>query len=241
MALFLASHWFLVPRYEDLLLILLCMAIYDAYWVGVVFSYKCGVADNWQLHFCCMCVLATLTAAEWYNVSLYWVEVLNNLVTNDVSFFLWSDSLMGDFYTCVSRTHSGARCFLIHKYHCSQAIPAFATKACALASKWHLLKISEGMRYAVTATYGNWERKIQKKFRTFEKKESKTKEQFYNNDFRKVIFSNAIPYALHDLPTSKCKRHHNRPYQQNGIKFAQVNNSDLLRALKNLTKTRLNL
>ena len=64
-------------------------------------------------------------------------------------------------------------------------------------------------------------------------------EQFYNNDFRKVVVYNSIPYALHNLHTSKCKSltvvdltmlaYEN---WQNAIKFAGANSSDLLLALK---------
>ena len=106
-------------------------------------------------------------------------------------------------------------------------------------------------------------------------KNSKTKEQFYNNDFRKVVVYielpplrfvastetrfkrggnfygcfvyHSIPGVLHDLPTSKCKSSHTidltmLAYEnhENSIKFAQANNSDLLRALKNLMETWLN-
>ena len=43
-------------------------------------------------------------------------------------------------------------------------------------------------------------------------KKSKGEEQFYNDDFRKVIIYNSIPDALRDLHVYKCKRPHNRPY-----------------------------
>ena len=44
------------------------------------------------------------------------------------------------------------------------------------------------------------------------KKKSNPKEQFYNNDFMKVVIDNSILDAQRDLHTSKCKRPHNRPY-----------------------------
>ena len=66
-------------------------------------------------------------------------------------------------------------------------------------------------RYAMTATYGNRKRSIQKKIFCLSEKKSSTKELFYN-DFRKVIIYNSIPDALHDLHASKYKRPHNRPY-----------------------------
>ena len=46
----------------------------------------------------------------------------------------------------------------------------------------------------------------------FPEQKSKTKEQFNNNKFRKVVVSNSIPHELIDLQTFKCKRSHNRPY-----------------------------
>ena len=66
--------------------------------------------------------------------------------------------------------------------------------------------------YAVTATHGNRERSRQKKIFVFWKKTSKTKEKFYNNDFRKIVIYNSIPDALRDLHASECKRPHNRTY-----------------------------
>ena len=44
------------------------------------------------------------------------------------------------------------------------------------------------------------------------KKKNKTKELFYNNNFRKFIIYNSTPDALHDLHTSECKRPYNRTY-----------------------------
>ena len=76
------------------------------------------------------------------------------------------------------------------------------------------------------------------------RKKSKGEEQFYIDDFRKVIIYNSIPDALRDLHAYKCKDltidlmmlvYGNR---QNAIKFTQANNSDLLRALKYLMETR---
>ena len=75
-----------------------------------------------------------------------------------------------------------------------------------------------------------------KDFLSFKKK-SKTKNQFYNNHFRKVVIFNSIPDALHDLHTSKYKKlaidltmvaYGNRP---------NANKSDLLRTLKHLMET----
>ena len=57
-------------------------------------------------------------------------------------------------------------------------------------------------RYAMTATYENWERRIQKMLSVLQITKSKAKE----------LICNSIPEALRDLHTSKCKIPHNRPY-----------------------------
>ena len=58
------------------------------------------------------------------------------------------------FNTCVSRPHNSARWLTMYGHQCSQAIPAFAIKACVLATKSHMLNFCEVC--AVTVTYGNW-------------------------------------------------------------------------------------
>ena len=60
-------------------------------------------------------------------------------------------------------------------------------------------------RYAVTATYRNRERKMQKRFAAFWKKRAR-QTQFHKNNFRKVVVYNLIPDALRDLHTSKYKK-----------------------------------
>ena len=57
-------------------------------------------------------------------------------------------------------------------------------------------------RYAVTATYGNRERRIQERISDLRRKKSKAKEQFCKS----------IPIVLRDLHTSKYRRPRNRPY-----------------------------
>ena len=47
------------------------------------------------------------------------------------------------FHTCVSRTRNSAQCFSIYRYQCSQAITAFATKACEHPTKAHILNFCE--------------------------------------------------------------------------------------------------
>ena len=49
------------------------------------------------------------------------------------------------FHTCVSRTHNNARCLKMYGHQRSQAITAFATKACELATKSHVLNFCEGL------------------------------------------------------------------------------------------------
>ena len=56
-----------------------------------------------------------------------------------------SASLKAGFYTCVSRTHNGAQCLSIDGHQWSQAISAFAVKACVLATKSNMLNFCEGM------------------------------------------------------------------------------------------------
>ena len=81
-----------------------------------------------------------------------------------------------------------------------------------------------------------------KDFLTFEK-ESKGKEQFYNDHFRKVVIYNSIPDArftrfsyiplnANDLTIDLTMLVYGN--QQNAIKFTRENNSDLFRGLKYL-------
>ena len=54
-------------------------------------------------------------------------------------------------------------------------------------------------------------------------KKTKTKELFYDNDFRKVFVYNSTPDALHDLDTSERKRPRNRTYDGCLWKPAKLN------------------
>ena len=75
---------------------------------------------------------------------------------------------MTGFHTCVSRTHNNARYLKMYGHQCSQAITAFATKACLRArNKVAHVELLRGLarpvpRYAVTLTYRNQQRKKQK-------------------------------------------------------------------------------
>ena len=97
----------------------------------------------------------------------------------------------------------------MYGHHCSQAISAFAIKACVLTTKSHALNFFEAC--AAVCCYCNlWKPRTQvtKRFSGFRKK-SKAQNKKYNNGFRKVVMSNAIPDALRDLHTSKYK--YNKP------------------------------
>ena len=63
-------------------------------------------------------------------------------------------------------------------------------------------------RCAVTSTYENQKRRRRKKNWFSGKKKSKTTKQFFK-EFRKAVIYNSIPDAL---PTSECKRPHNKTY-----------------------------
>ena len=88
-------------------------------------------------------------------------------------------------------------------------------RACNNVEHVELLRGMRGMtlepRYTVSATYRNRECRIQKYFLPSRKK-SKTKEQFCNNHFRKVVIYSLIQDALRDSHTSECKRPYNRTY-----------------------------
>ena len=68
-------------------------------------------------------------------------------------------------------------------------------------------------------------------------KKSKTKEEFYNSDFRKVVVFNSIPDALRDLHTSKCKRSHNKPNDSCLWKPAECNDVHTSKQLRFVAST----
>ena len=103
----------------------------------------------------------------------------------------------------------------MYEHHCSQAITAFATKACDLATKSHMLNFCEGLRGLCRDVLWQWyietnNAKNNKDFLSSEKK-SKAKTKNNNDDFRKVVISDWIPDALRDLHASKYKRPRNKP------------------------------
>ena len=117
---------------------------------------------------------------------------------------------MAGFYTCVSRKRNSAWCLSIYGQQCSQAITAFATKACALATKSHMLNFWERMRGLRcdmpwlwpmgTANAGN------KMIFLFSEQKARPEKKKYSSDFEKVVISNLIPDVLRDLHSSKYRR-----------------------------------
>ena len=102
-------------------------------------------------------------------------------------------------------------------------------------------------RYAMTVIYRNQQRKKQKKFSVFWKKKSKAKIKKIATTFGKSLFliQYRMRYAIYTPPNTKdlainqtMVAYGNR---QNATAFARANNSDLLRSLKYLMETRLNI
>ena len=148
------------------------------------------------------------------------------------------------FHTCVCRTHNVSRCLSMYGQHCSQAISAFAIKACELATKSHMLNFCEAC-VAICCDCDLWSPIIQdtKRFSVLRKKRAKLKTK--NTTFEKSLFSTQyqMRYAIYIPPDTKdlainltMVAYENR---QNAITFARGNNSALLRALKHLMETRL--
>ena len=79
---------------------------------------------------------------------------------------------------------------------------------------------------------------LEKIFFVLQKKRSKTKKQFYNNDFLKVVIYNTIPGALRDLHTSECKRPHNKTYDGCLCKPAERNKAHTSKQLRLAASTK---
>ena len=126
------------------------------------------------------------------------------------------------FHACVSSTYNSTRCLSMSGHQCSQAISVFATKACVLATKSHMLNFCKA--YAtICCDCDLWEpiRRTQKDFLSFEQK----------------IF-NSIPNALRDLHTSKYKRPHNKPDKGCIWKPAKRNNVRMSKQLRFVASTK---
>ena len=110
------------------------------------------------------------------------------------------------FHTCVSKTLNSARCLSMFGHQCSQAIPAFTTKACVLAHV-ELLRGDARLvpRCAGTATYGNRERSIQKRFSVLRQKRARPRKYLITMSFRKsiLITQHRTLYVIYIPPDEK--------------------------------------
>ena len=140
------------------------------------------------------------------------------------------------FHTCVS----------MYGHQCSQAITAFATKACEVATKLHFC---EGLRSLCRDMLWLWsiETSNARNKEDFcpPKTKSKAKNKEITTTFGKSLFliKYRKRYTIYMPPNTKDLAI-NQPMiaygnRQNATAFAWANNSDLLRSLKHLMKTRL--
>ena len=85
--------------------------------------------------------------------------------------------------------------------------PSLCNKTCVFASKSHMLSFCEACA-AMRCGCNLCKPRTQYTKNIFwpPEERSKTEEQFYNDDFRKVVIYNSISDALRDLHTSECKR-----------------------------------
>ena len=154
------------------------------------------------------------------------------------------------FHASVSRTHNGARCLTMYKHQWSQSIPAFAIKACELATKSHMLNFCERLRGLCGDMLWLWSietnnARNRKDFLSSEKKSKAKNKKKITTAFGKLLFliKYRLRYAIYmssntkDLVINKTiVAYGNR---QNAKAFARVNNSDLSRSRKHLIETRL--
>ena len=136
-------------------------------------------------------------------------------------------------------------CHSMYGHKCSQAIPAIAIEACVLATKSHVLNFFEACA-AIYCDCDLWEPIMQvTKMISVLRKAKQSSKQKHKTTFGKSLFLTQyrVRYAIYIPPNAKdlvinlaFVAYGNR---QNAIMFAQANNSDLLRALKNLMETRL--
>ena len=117
-----------------------------------------------------------------------WLVLIHSKYSNTMP------SFKPNFHTCVSKMHNNARCLTMYDHQWSQTIPAFATKACELATKSHMLNFCEGLRGLCRDMLWLWSIKTnntgQKKIFCPPKKKSKAENKKYNDDFRKVVIFN---------------------------------------------------
>ena len=147
------------------------------------------------------------------------------------------------FHTCVSRMHNNARCLTMYGHQWSQAIPAFATKPCVLATKSHMLNFCESLCCDVLWLWSIETNNARNKNDFLSR--AKPKAKIITTTFGKSLFpiKYRLRYAICMPPNTKdltinqtMVAYGNR---QNATAFAPANNSDLLRSLKHLMETRL--
>ena len=138
--------------------------------------------------------------------------------------------------------HNGTQCLSMYRHHSSQVIPAFAMKACVLATKSRMLNFCD----ACAAICGNCNLRelimqVTKTFSVCQKKQ-RSKQINITMTFGKSLLLTQNQYAIYISPNTKdlvinltMIAFGNR---KNSITFARPNNSDLLRALKHLIETR---
>ena len=114
------------------------------------------------------------------------------------------------FYTYVSLMHNSARCLSMYKHQYTQATQSLCNNSLHASKKVALAELLRGdarlvPRYSVTATYGNQERSIQRRFAVLQKI-TKPKNYFITTIFWKVDIYTSRPDPLRDLHTFKCKK-----------------------------------
>ena len=120
----------------------------------------------------------------------------------------------------------------------SQAITAFATRACDLAKKSHMLNFCEGLRGLRRNMMWLWSIETNN---ARNKKEQSQKTKKIITTFGKSLF--LIEYSIYMPPNTKDLAINQTMVayenQQNATTFARANNFDLLRSLKHSMETRL--
>ena len=126
---------------------------------------------------------------------------------------------------CVSRTHNSERCLKMYGHQWSQAITAFATKACELVTKSHMLDFCKGLCRDML-----WQWSIEtnnarkKKISCLPEKKSKAKN---NDDVRKVVISD----KMHEKNFCFSKRRA-KPKTKNNDDFRKVVIFDIMQRKK---------
>ena len=123
-------------------------------------------------------------------VSCSFVQIVTVLsCSHSILYFRDRSSVKAGIHTCVSSTHNGARCLSMYEHQCSQTIPAFAIKACALATKSHMLNFCRGL-CAICRECDLWKliTQVTKRFSVLRKKEQCSKQRNTTTTFGKSLF-----------------------------------------------------